>query len=103
MSGDYAVINLETIEREINELETRHDTSYRSCERLAWLYIVRDHLMPKSADELTEGMCGSEFLELSSGVPYRDLMHVIDDHLEAIRLLHPRSYDSIIDRIRGLR
>lgn len=96
------MIDIEEIEREINKLEHSRDTSYAACQRLAWLYVVRDHMTP-SVDERTQDMRGSEFLELASGVPYRDLMHIIDDHLEAIRLLHPRSYDSIIDRIRALR
>ena len=96
------MISLETIEREIDELEAR-DTSYKACERLAWLYVVRDHLMPQKPIERTQYLDGSEFLELSSGVPYRELMAVIDDHLEAIRLLYPKSYDALMDRIRALR
>lgn len=37
------MVSIETIEEEIINLEKR-DTSYAVCERLAWLYIVRDHL-----------------------------------------------------------
>lgn len=37
------MVSIETIEEEILNLEKR-DTSYAVCERLAWLYIVRDHL-----------------------------------------------------------
>lgn len=37
------MVSIETIEEEILDLEKR-DTSYAVCERLAWLYIVRDHL-----------------------------------------------------------
>lgn len=97
------MIDLETVERAISKLESGRDASFAACERLAWLYVVRDHMTPQADDVRTERMMGSEFLEASSGVPYRDLMYIIDDHLEAIRLLHPRSYDSIIDRIRALR
>lgn len=43
--GGCALISLETIEREIDELEAR-ETSYRVCERLSWLYVCRDHLRP---------------------------------------------------------
>ena len=37
------MVSIEIIEEEILDLEKR-DTSYAVCERLAWLYIVRDHL-----------------------------------------------------------
>lgn len=95
------MIDLETIEREISELEAR-ETSYKACERLAWLYVVRDHMTPRSEADVTEGMRGSEFLELSSGVSYRALMGVLDEHLEAIRVLYPKSYTALMDRIRAL-
>lgn len=95
------MIDLETIEREISELEAR-ETSYKACERLAWLYVVRDHMTPRAEADVTEGMRGSEFLELSSGVSYRALMQVLDEHLEAIRVLYPKSYVALMDRIRAL-
>lgn len=98
------MIDLETIEREINELETRYDTSYRVCERLSWLYSVRDHLRPqRDGDRVTQDLRGSEFLELSSGVQYPALMGVIDGHMEALRVVQPRVYDALMDKIRALR
>lgn len=99
------MVSLETIEREISELETRYDTSYRLCERLSWLYICRDHLRAKAGegDEKTQSLRGSEFLELASGVSYPALMKIIDEHLETIRLLYPKTYDSVLDKIRAIR
>lgn len=97
------MIDLETVEREISELETR-DTSYKLCERLAWLYVVRDHIAPrKGADERTQHLQGSEFLEACGGVSYPALMRVLDEHLEAIRVLYPKSYETLMDKIRALR
>lgn len=100
------MISLETIEREIDELETQYTTSYRLCERLSWLYTCRDHLKAKQdgqGNAVTPYMQGSEFLELASGVSYPALMKVIDEHLETIRLLYPKTYDSVLARIRELR
>ena len=37
------MISLETIDKTILEHESK-DTTYANCEKLAWLYIVRDHL-----------------------------------------------------------
>ena len=98
------MIDLETVEREINELETRYDTSYRVCERLAWLYTVRDHIRPeRPEDRMTQDLRGSDFLELSSGLSYPALMGVMNEHMEALQVVHPREYQAVMDRIRALR
>lgn len=98
------MIDLETIEREINELETRYDTSYRVCERLSWLYTCRDHLRAQREDtRMTQDLRGSEFLEAASGVSYPTLMEVLNEHMEALRVVQPRVYDALMDKIRALR
>ena len=96
------MISLEVIEREISELEAR-EASYKVCERLAWLYTVRDHLLPKKRDEVTTYLSGSEFLELSSGVSYPALMQVLNEHMQALSVLQPKVYESVMQRIRDLR
>lgn len=97
------MVDLETIEREINELEARGDTTYSICERLSWLYVVRDHLRPVRSDtRMTQELAGSEFLETCSGVPYPALMRILDEHMAALKVVQPREYDSVIDKIRAL-
>lgn len=44
------MVSIEIIEEEILDLEKR-DTSYAVCERLAWLYTVRDHLKKPTVDD----------------------------------------------------
>jgi hypothetical protein len=100
------VIDLETIEREISELEARQP-SYKACERLSWLYIVRDHLYakiypPEGKATLKSALSGSEFLDAANGKPYEDVMRVIDEHLETIRLLYPKTFDSVVQRVKEL-
>lgn len=98
------MISLETIEREIEEIETTKDTTYRTCERLAWLYVCRDHLSPnRSEDKLTAYLSGSEFLELASGVSYPALMEVLNEHMQTLRIVQPRSYESVMSKLRELR
>lgn len=99
------MISLETIEREIGEIEATRDTTYKTCERLAWLYIVRDHLRPTQtpSDHRTQTISGSEFLELSSGVSYPALMGILDEHMSALSVVNPRLYESLMDKIRALR
>lgn len=98
------MIDLETIEREIRELEARGDTTYSICERLSWLYVVRDHLRPvREETRTTQDLSGSEFLEATSGVSYPALMRILDEHMSALKVVQPREYDSMMERIKYLR
>ena len=98
------MVDIETIEREINELEARGDTTYSLCERLAWLYIVRDHLLPEREDAgETQNLSGSEFLEVASGVSYPMLMRILDEHMEALRLVQPKEYEAVIAKVKQLK
>ena len=36
-------------------------------------------------------------------VPLSDLMAVLDEHMEAIRVVCPREYESVVAKIRALR
>lgn len=97
------MVSLETIEREISELEARGETTYSQCERLAWLYVVRDHLRPvRDEERSTQELHGSEFLEAASGVSYPALMKVLDEHMSAMKLVHEKEYDKVMGAIRAL-
>lgn len=97
------MIDLETIEREINDLEARGDTTYSLCERLSWLYIVRDHLRPvKDETRMTQRLTGSEFLEACSDVPYPQLMKILDEHMSAVKVVYEREYENVMAKIRAL-
>ena len=97
------MISLEIIEREINELENTRDTTYHVCERLSWLYVVRDHLRPEASDGKTQWMTGSEFLEACSDVSYPALMRVLDEHMSALAVVNRREYLSVLEKIKALR
>lgn len=103
------MLDINIIDNEILELEKR-DTTYAVVERLAWLYIVRDHtkaaMTPVAQVEeepmTTRSVEGTEFLEVSSGVDYAELMNILSDHMEAIRVVCPKEYESVMDKIRSL-
>lgn len=101
------MISLETIEREINELECRRDTTYSVCQRLSWLYTVRDHLYAKIYPQeekagLKSSLSGSDFLDAANGKPYESVMGIVDEHMETVRLLYPKTYEALVQRIRDL-
>jgi hypothetical protein len=96
------MISLETVEREIDELEHR-EASYRVCERLSWLYIVRDHLRPETDERRTQYLSGSEFLEAASGVSYPALMEVLNEHVQTLSVVQPKAYSALLRKIQQLK
>lgn len=102
------MVSIETIEEEILDLEKR-DTSYAVCERLAWLYIVRDHPKKPATDDtatesrITDELTGSEFLKAASNVDYAALMRVLDNHMSCTKAVCPKEYDAVMSQIHALR
>ena len=96
------MVSLDKIERAIGELEARGETTYSQCERLAWLYICRDHLRPEREDRTTQRLSGSEFLDACGGVSYPALMRVLDEHMEAMKVVQSREYERVMAEIRAL-
>lgn len=96
------MVSLDIIEREILELELRRDTTYAVCERLAWLYIVCDHLADGNPQPDVPKVGGTEFLDLCSHVPYLALMGVLDEHMTALSVVQPKEYESIMSKLRAL-
>jgi hypothetical protein len=94
------MIDLDEINHEIDELEHADETTYRLCERLSWLYTVRDHLAPKVSATKSQG--GSEFLELAIEVDYDKLMGILDEHLNSLQVVQPKAYDAVMRKIRDL-
>ena len=96
------MVNVETIEQEILELEKK-DASYAVVERLAWLYIVRDHLLPPASEPRTSRFIGDRFREACSDVPIESLMDILCEHMQAIELAYPKEYEAIIKKISALK
>lgn len=92
------MIDIAVIEDEIAALEAETETTYDTCERLACLYTVRDHLKAKQHD----GSKSSEFLTAAVGIPTPEPMAVIDQHMEAIKVVYPSEYNAIVAKIRSL-
>ena len=72
------MLSIEEVERTILELEKR-DTTYATCERLAWLYIVHDHLTQRIVQEKARAadMEGSPFLAACSGAEIAEILRII--------------------------
>ena len=88
------------VEKAILEHESK-DTSYANCERLAWLYIVRDHLT--GAEMLNAGLFSptgeSDFIKAASGKDGAAVWSVLDELMETLRITNPRLYDGVMRRL----
>lgn len=98
------LISREKLDSEILELETRHDTTYATCERLAWLYIVRDHVTGQQAAQPTPLSVDPsiEFLQAVDGKDSVQVFAVMDDLMDTLRATAPRVYDHIMRKVRDI-
>lgn len=99
-------MNIEEIRNEINAME-QAETTWQNIQRLAWLYTVHDHMAegrtPIVAHEVRSTMpdYAGEFGEAISGASTDDLVNVLSEHMSVIKILHPKEYQAVIDRLRG--
>ena len=93
------MIDVSIINDEFEALEAGQ-TDYDTCERLACLYTVRNEMKQREAEK--KALASSDFLAASVGAPITDLMKVLDEHMEAIRVLYPKEYDTVVSKIKSL-
>ena len=97
------MLNIEEINKTILDLE-QHDTTYAVCEKLSWLYIVRDHLTNQQQKQpVPLSVSGdSEFLQAVDGKESTAAWLVIDDLMDTLKIVNPRVYESVLRKIREL-
>lgn len=115
--------NCEIIEQEISELEKKQ-IDYGTAEKLAWLYIVRDHIkhaktepmevyaavepaesmersMSKPDIILTAGS-ESEFLQTIEGKDLDCVLMIIDETMNTLQTTLPRIYNNTMAKLRDI-
>lgn len=95
-------MDLTDINQTIAELEVGK-TSFQTCEKLAALLTVRDHLTAKEEkpkmtvySRLSEE---SEFMRAVNGAPLEKVFAVLDEHMNAIQEVAPKEYLSVCRKI----
>lgn len=97
------MIDLSIIEEEISMLEQEEDTTtYDVCERLAYLYIVRNNILSSQNEKEDTSPVSSEFLEACVGVSLPEPMKIINEHMEAIKIVYPVEYNAVLNKILSL-
>ena len=97
------MLSLDEINSEIIRLEQR-DTTYANCERLAPLYIVRDHLREytHSDPQVLKLSEKDEFLKAVNGKNADAVWNIVADMMQVIRSLHPKAYAKMMQDINKL-
>ena len=89
------MIDIELVESSIAELENSA-MSYEQCRNLAALYSVRDNYYRK---QRVPDETGSEFLKAVSGLHVPDVLGVMDEVMQAVRIMNTRTYEATIKRL----
>lgn len=117
------MIDLREINETIDNIKRKGGT-VNDAVTLAMLYIAREHMQRE--DEIPDQMAQnyaraaepipvkempvrvqtrgtSPFLEACEGLPMEKVLLIIDEHMEAIRVLYPKEYDAILRRLDKMR
>lgn len=96
------------LESAIEECRGVRNPNASTCIKLAAYYILRDHLYPDEP-EVIPGYSrepgpvydsGSEFSQAVSRISVQDALAVMDDLMDALRVLNPRLYDGAMAKLR---
>ena len=100
-------MNVAEISEEISKLE-QGETNWTNIQRLAWLYTVHDHLtdrgLPVIANEVQTVMpnYAGEFGEVASGKDIGGLMNILSEHFGVVKVLHPKEYEAVLEKIKEI-
>lgn len=94
-------MDLQEINSEIERLEVSQ-TNYENCSKLSILYVIRDHMAQPKNRIAEYNNPTSEFLAVVGGAPVSDVLLIIDEHMECMKLLYPKEYSAIINRIKNI-
>lgn len=100
------MITIEQINAEIAALEGEKPT-YQVMEKLANLYIVRDHMVSgqtRTVEKAVEIIPAAndpctEFYRAISGKCTKDAMDLFDEVMTTLAAVNPRLYDSVMRRL----
>ena len=95
------MLNIEEIDKTILDLE-KHDTTYSTCERLAWLYIVRDHLLNQRKHDPLNVSGDSDFLRAVNGKDGSAVWNIMDELMDTLKAAYPKAYDSVMRKMMEL-
>ena len=100
----------------IAECQGARNPNANTCIKLAAYYTILNTLYPEKQNPVDVGYSTmpsydeyvpqirskSEFMNVCSQKEIETVLEVLDEHMEAIKLLYPKEYDSIIEKIKEI-
>jgi hypothetical protein len=92
-------MDITEIKNEINRLQNS-DTNWQNIERLSWLYTVHDHMInDKMIINECMPICSGDFGHVVSGKNINNLMNILSEHMSVVKILYPKEYQAVLDKI----
>lgn len=97
----------------IAECQGTRNPNASTCIKLAAFYTILNNLYPKEdtqpISDIPENrskipliQSESEFMDICSQKDIKSVLGVLNEHFEAIKLLYPKEYDSVLEKIKNL-
>lgn len=108
------MITRHDLEEAIAECQGQRNPTANTCLKLAAFYTIRKELFGEEEKnvpmysysqapvETVEKYGDSEFLEAVEGKSLSDVMPIMDELMDSMRILQPRIYDSVMRKIMNL-
>ncbi len=91
------MLSRDEVEATILELEGK-DTSFAVCEKLAWLYIIRNELRGTPALIQCRDS-NSDFARAVKGKDAKEVWDILSELMETLKVMNPRAYKETILRL----
>lgn len=119
------MIDLRELDETIDSIK-RKGATINDAVTLAMMYIAREHMLREESDAMPAQMAQnysraaaptpvmetparietygtSRFLAACDGLPVEGVLSIMDEHMDAIRVLYPKEYDAILRRLDKMR
>lgn len=93
------MVSLKEIEKTISELENG-ETSFSACEKLAALYVVKDHLQKPAT--IAKKKTNSEFLTAVEGKNVGMVFDIFDELMDTLFVVNNKAYQTVMQKLRNL-
>lgn len=102
------MISEKDLQEAIAECKGQRNPNASTCIKLAAFYILKEHMYPERpaysydpppSPSVIELKSGSEFADAVNGRTVDDIMPVMDEAMDALKVLNPAFYASIMRKI----
>ncbi len=101
------MIREDELREAIASCEGEKNPNANTCYKLAAYYTIQDHLFERKQTEYSYAPSpntidydsGSEFSEVINGRPMNEVLPILDELMDTIKLINPRLYAGVMRRL----